>query len=70
MRLVGLKQANTLSGQEMEDLAAWVTSEEEASAVEREIRSKPLDSPRISFSSPVYTTIFLARHLFEFGPGA
>ena len=50
MRLVGLKQANTLSGQEMEDLAAWVTSEEEASAVEREIRSKLLDSPRISFS--------------------
>ena len=39
-----------LSGQEMEDLAAWVTSEEEASAVEREIRSKLLDSPRISFS--------------------
>ena len=34
----------------MEDLTAWVTSEEEASAVEREIRSKLLDSPRISFS--------------------
>ncbi|XP_015779652.1 PREDICTED: uncharacterized protein LOC107357522 [Acropora digitifera] len=50
VRLVGSKQANTLSGQEMEDLAAWVTSEEEASAVEREIRSKLLDSPRISFS--------------------
>ena len=50
VRLVGLKQANTLSGQKMEDLAAWVTSEEEASPVEREIRSKLLDSPRISFS--------------------
>ena len=25
VRLVGSKQANTLSGQEMEDLAAWVT---------------------------------------------
>ena len=37
VRLVGSKQATTLSGQEMEDLAAWVTSEEESSAVEREL---------------------------------
>ena len=50
MRLVRSKQENTPSGQEMEDLAAWATSEEEVSAVEREIRSKLLDSPRISFS--------------------
>ena len=30
----------------------------------------PLDKKLVLFLSPVYTTIFLARYLFEFGPGA